>query len=382
VISGELGAIDLTMFKTITTEERGDFLNYKGKIDGVVEDSSLFYGKPVTINERVCGYVFALSSTTLEDKLIGVTRNTVINASIWVLLAALIAAYFITDKIIYPLKTMTNAAKRFAKGDFSERVTVYGNDEVAELGVAFNNMAESLENLEKMRYTFLASVSHDLRTPMTTISGFIDGINSGAIPPEEQKHYLGVISSEVHRLSRLVSQILDVSRLDSGDRKFVFSTFDIAELARLIIISFEQKLEEKQLDVEFITDEDSMYVLGDKDAIHQVIYNLCHNAIKFSNVGGKFIIKINEIVGKKIRFSVYDSGQPISKEDAAHIFERFYKTDESRGLDKSGVGLGLYICKTIIDAHEEQLRVETLTTGCEFWFTLKQGEQTNRQAHE
>jgi signal transduction histidine kinase len=241
-------------------------------------------------------------------------------------------------------------------------------------------MAESLENLEKMRNSFLASVSHDLRTPMTTISGFIDGITSGAIPPEKHEYYLNVISVEVHRLSRLVSELLDISRLESGDRKFEFVDFDVAEVARLILISFENKIDEKRLDVEFLVEEDSMFARADKDAIYQVLYNLCHNAIKFSGEGGRFKISMSKKSGK-IEVRVYNDGQVIPSDDLPLIFEKFYKSDKSRGLDKNGVGLGLYICKTIIDAHGEVISVESREDfGTEFTFTLKLGDAVRRKA--
>ena len=178
----------------------------------------------------------------------------------------------------------------------------------------------------------------------------------------------------MHRLSRLVNQLLDISRLESGDRKFNFTDFDVAEVSRLILLSFEQKIDQKHLDVEFSAEEDAMPVNADKDAIYQIIYNLCHNAIKFSSDGGKFAINISRLPGKKIKVSIFDQGQTISENDAKHIFDRFYKTDKSRGLDKSGVGLGLYICKTIVDAHGETIRHEHHDDGCEFWFTLKEGE--------
>ena len=201
------------------------------------------------------------------------------------------------------------------------------------------------------------------------------GITSGAIPPEKHDYYLGIISAEVHRLSRLVSQLLDVSRLESGDRKFNFADFDVAEVARIILISFEQKIESKKLDVEFDSEEDKMIAYADKDAIYQVVYNLCHNAIKFSRDGGKFAIRIFRVDSGKIQISVFDEGQTIPKEDICMVFERFYKIDKSRGLDKSGVGLGLYICKTIIDAHGEKIYVESKEgVGTEFCFTLKEGE--------
>ena len=379
VSGNKLGRIDVTKgFSKVENENGEEYLLHRGTLNSFLSDFSIVCADEIVVESEPIGYVFSLYSTARDDALISTTRRTVINSSAWVMLAAVIAIYFITDRIISPLKNMTSAAKTFGKGDFSTRVAVSGNDEVAALADAFNNMAASLENLEKMRSSFLASVSHDLRTPMTTISGFIDGIQSGAIPAEQHDYYLGVISGEVHRLSRLVSQLLDISRLESGDRKFTFTDFDVAEVSRLILLSFEQKIDQKKLDVEFNSEEDTMSVNADKDAIYQIIYNLCHNAIKFSAEGGKFVIGISRLPGKKIKVSVYDQGQVISSEDAKHIFDRFYKTDKSRGLDKSGVGLGLYICKTIIDAHGEEIHHEPHEDGCEFWFTLKEGEAINK----
>ena len=381
ITPGDLGTIkvDDERFNTIQDGKGEEYLDYRGKVNEITDKRFFVCGKEINVDGTIKGYSFIFSDTTKEDKLIGITRNTVINSSIWVMLAAVLAAYFITERIIHPLRTMSRAAKKFGKGDFTERVEVYGRDEVAELAKSFNNMAESLDNLEKMRNSFLASVSHDLRTPMTTISGFIDGITSGAIPPEQQNHYLGVIQGEIHRLSRLVSQLLDISRLESGDRKFTYTDFDVAEVTRLILISFEQKIDGKRLDVEFDAQEDTMMVNADKDAVYQVIYNLCHNAIKFANEGGKFVIKLSYDTNKKVRVSVYDEGQVIDDEAAQHVFDRFYKTDKSRGLDKTGVGLGLYISKTIIDAHNEEIKVISHDDGCEFAFTLPVGHSGGRK---
>lgn len=376
---GSLGDVKAN-FKLKTNEAGKSFHVHIGKLNGVLKETSAVYAKEVVTEGRVRGWMLTFASIEDEVRLVSITRSAVINSSIWVMLAAVIAIYFITERIIHPLKTMTGAAKKFAKGDFSARVTVYGKDEVAQLGNAFNNMAESLDNLEKMRNSFLANISHDLRTPMTTIAGFIDGINSGAIPPEKHEHYLGVISAEVHRLSRLVSQILDVSRLESGERKFNFTDFDIAEMARIILISFEQKIDAKHLEVEFIAEEDELIVNADKDAIYQVLYNLCHNALKFSREGGKFEISLTRTQNKKIKVTVFDEGQSVSKEDSKMVFDRFYKTDKSRGLDKTGVGLGLYISKTIIEAHGEQIWVDSVEgESCSFSFTLKEGAQKKRQ---
>lgn len=343
-------------------------------LNGIFSDRYLYYGAPISSvsGDEVIGSVFVCSSAKGMNALLVSTVKTIILASLWVFLATLIAVYFLSERIIGPLKDMSRAAKSYAAGNFDIRIPVRGDDEVAELASAFNQMATGLESLESMRSSFLANVSHDLKTPMTTISGFIDAIISGAIPAENQTEYLERIKSEVHRLSRLVRQLLDLSRIQAGDRKFTFEQFDICEVARQIVLSFEQKIDEKHLDVEFNCEDDRMKVIADKDAIHQILYNICDNAVKFSRDGGKYKIDITS-KDKKIHVSVYNEGEGISKEDLPFVFERFYKTDKSRGLDKTGVGLGLYISKTIIDAHGESISVQSEKDEyCRFEFTLKQ----------
>jgi len=229
--------------------------------------------------------------------------------------------------------------------------------------------------MEKMRSSFLGNVSHDLRTPMTTISGFIDGILDGTIPKEKHDYYLRIISGEVKRLSRLVSALLDISRIQAGERKFVPENFDICELGREILISFEKRIDEKRLDVSFECDRDSMIAFADRDAIHQVLYNLCDNAVKFSREGGMLRMRF-EVLDKRIHVSVYNEGNGISAEDLPFVFDRFYKTDKSRSLDKTGVGLGLYICRSVIEAHEENITVRSEEGKyCEFEFTVREGKE-------
>ncbi len=373
-VSGDLGNLDVNseLFDEHTDAENEIYLKYTGNIVELNLQDITMYGKEIVTQNTVRGYVFALTDNSDENGMILFTRQIIINVSVWVMLSAMIAVYFITERIIHPLRSMTAAVNDYGAGKFETRVAIVGDDEIARLGRAFNDMAQALENLDKMRNSFLASVSHDLRTPMTTISGFIDGITSGAIPQEKHEYYLGIISTEVHRLSRLVTQLLDISRYESGDRKLNQTDFDVTEVARLILISFEKQIEEKNLDVSFETSEDAMRVFADKDAIYQVIYNLCHNAIKFSKQNGKYAIKIKYISPTKAEFSVYNEGVGIAKEDLEFVFDRFYKSDKSRGLDKTGTGLGLYISRTIVEAHGEKIYVKsTENVDCEFGFTLK-----------
>ena len=304
------------------------------------------------------GALIVCYSAGVLDELSESTIKTIVLASLWVMIASFVAIYFISEKIVAPIKEMSVATKRFAAGEFDRKIPVEGSDEIAELATAFNSMAESLAKTEYMRSSFLANVAHDLRTPMTSISGFIDGIVDGAIPPEKQPYYLNLIADEIRRLSRLVSNLLDLSRMEAGNRKFEKTPFDICETARIIILTFESKIDSKHLNVEFDAPDERLYVFSDKDAIHQVLYNLCENAVKFSYDGGLYKITIKD-VGNSVEVSVYDEGIGISSEDLPHIFDRFYKSDKSRGLDRSGVGLGLYIVKSICDALGAQIYVES-----------------------
>lgn len=349
----------------------GNELDLLHGVKGLYDDPRTASAAAVTYGNEHIGNIFVCIPSG-ESNLRSVIVKTIILASLWVMLAALIAVYFITEMITKPLNDMRNAVKNFASGDYTVRIPVKGSIEIAELASAFNGMAESIEASEKMRNTFMANVSHDLRTPMTTIAGFIDSILSGAIPPEKQEYYLNVIATEVRRLSRLVSQLLDISRLQAGDRKFNMQPFDVCEMARQIIISFEQKIDAKHLDVSFECDSDNMFATADRDAIYQILYNICDNAVKFSYEGGKLALSISkEPDGEKLVVSVYNEGQGISAEDLPYVFERFYKGDKSRGLDKTGVGLGMFIAKTIIDAHHQTISVDSeYGKYCCFKFTL------------
>jgi len=340
-------------------------------MEGFFAEKQSVYILPITSTEgKMVGSVMTAMPTSGFDDLLEAMNKTIIMSSLWLMLAALVAVYFISERLVSPIRAMSRAAKEFAAGHFDVRVPVNGSDEVSELADAFNNMAGSLQDSEQMKQTFLSNVSHDLRTPMTTISGFIDGIIDGAIPPEKHNHYLGVIASEVRRLSRLVSTLLEITKIQAGERKFNMAPFDICEQAREIIISSEQRLEAKRLDVRFNADRDNMYVNADRDAIHQILYNICDNGIKFSHDEGVYDISIRE-EGSKIIVSVYNEGDGIPEDELPYVFDRFYKADKSRGLDKTGVGLGLYIARTIIEAHKEKIWVESEHgKWCRFTFTL------------
>ena len=357
--------------ETIKKALESEFGKEETTLNGVLKNPCYVNSLALEIDGETQGVLFVTTISSSVYNFVISTVKTIVMSCMWVMCGAIIASYFISEKIVHPIRQMSQAAREFAQGNLDVRVPVTGNDEVSDLAMAFNNMASSLEHNEETRRTFLANVSHDMRTPMTTIGGFIDAILDGTIPAEQQEHYLKIVSSEIKRLSRLVSTLLDISKIQAGERKFTMEPFDICELSRQIIISLEQRLTDKNLDVEFECDEDRMMAVADRDAIYQVLYNICDNGVKFSRDGGKYKISIKDS-DKKILVSVYNEGEGIPKEDLPYVFDRFYKSDKSRGLDKTGLGLGMYISRTIMEAHEENLTVRSKQGEfCEFTITLK-----------
>ena len=244
-------------------------------------------------------------------------------------------------------------------------------EEVEELAIAFNNMASSLQKSEYQRQEFVANVSHELKTPMTTISGYIDGILDGTIPPERHAHYMHIVSEETKRLSRLVRSMLDISMLQNEGTipEEKRTRFDICECTGQMLITFEQKILGKHLDVDVNFPEYPLYTFANRDYISQVIYNLLDNAVKFCPEGMVLGVKIQES-GEKIFVSISNEGNTIPAEELPLLFDRFHKTDKSRSQDRDGWGLGLYIVKTIIGYHGEDISVTSLDGRTEFTFSL------------
>ena len=274
----------------------------------------------------------------------------------WIL--AFLVSLTLTRQILKPVKKMRTAAKSISSGNFNERIPITSNDEIGQLSEAFNSMTQSLDELENMRSSFISDVSHELRTPMTIISGFVEGILDGTIPEDERGKYLEIVLEETKRLSRLVNDLLEASRLEQGKIKIVKTSVDVNRLATECIITCEQRLTEKRINVNLELDEEVCFALADKDAIKRVMLNLIDNAIKFTPEGGTIDIS-TEKSGGKVSVSVKNSGEGISKEELRHIWERFYKSDKSRSQDKRGVGLGLHIVKTIISQHGGEISAES-----------------------
>ncbi len=289
-----------------------------------------------------------------------------------VLMLSLVICAITAQYMVKPLREISDAVYRFAHGDMDTRLEEYSHrkDEVGDLTKAFNTMAESISVAELRRSEFVANVSHELKTPMTTIAGFADGMLDGTIPQTRQRESLKVISSETRRLSRLIRRMLELSRLQSQERVSAQVQFDISELLLRVLFSLESKVTEKQLEV--ITDlpPKGLLVWGDPDAITQVCYNLLDNAIKFSKFEGHLDLNITSKAGKAY-ISIQNEGEEIPKEQLPHVFDRFHKADSSRS-EKEGVGLGLYIVKTILNTYKETISVTSEDGKTTFIFTMSE----------
>ena len=377
VLSSPNAAVPVSIVKKVTGNPQSVFKNgyYEiGTLGGFFGKTCSTVGVPIFYNGNVIGVVFASSkASNLLHYMYDVIRMFLL-CMFGALLFSFVVIYILTARLVRPLNQMSRAAKSFSKGDFSIRIPVDDNDEIGQLAVAFNNMASSLASLEEMRRSFVANVSHELKTPMTSIAGFIDGILDGTIPPEKHSYYLSIVSQEVKRLSRLVRSFLDIARIEAGEMKLSLSQFDVAETARRVVIGFEKQIGEKNLEIAGLDTDRAYLVSADADKTHQVIYNLVENAIKFSSPGGRIEITLVSR-DKKVYVGVKNTGMGIPLKDLPYVFERFYKTDKSRSLDRKGVGLGLYIVKSMVDLQGGDISVKSEEGKyCEFVFTLPKAE--------
>ena len=341
-------------------------------LDGLYEQKRMVVGVPVVNRDtdRTVGVVYAVSLSTSADTMWQGFVGLFFMTAFVVLMIAFMASSITAMRQVQPIREMVQATRQYAEGDFDVRMKDYGQrDEMGELAASFNNMAESLQQTERQRREFIANISHELKTPMTTIAGYTDGILDGTIPPENERQYLQIISDESRRLSRLVRRMLDVSQLQVMDPLKNGSHFDICESMRRVLISMEKKITDRHLDVDADIPEEPILVRGDNDMITQVIYNLLENATKFAREGTTLYLGVTTIDGKA-RVTVRNLGDTIPAEELPLLFERFHKSDKSRSEDKDGVGLGLYIVKTILEQHKEKINVTSENGVTTFAFSL------------
>ncbi len=345
--------------KIVEKVSQGEYFSSK-EIEGLFTEDTFFAGYPVYMNDTFVGAFFA--STPVEAKLKEYASNMVgmyFWSAMFAAALSFLVIYAFTAKLTNPLRQMSNATKAYAQGDFSKRVSVRGSDELAELCQSFNQMATALSVLESSRRSFVANVSHELKTPMTTIGGFIDGMLDGTIPPEKHEEYLGVVSVEVKRLSRLVTSMLNLSKIEAGELEIKPVNFDISKHLINCMLTFEQEIEKKNITINGFEEMGQTFIFADRDMIYQVVYNLIDNAVKFTNENGTITVFAGETTDGKNYVSIENTGEGISPEETGRIFERFYKVDKSRSYDVKSAGLGLYLCKTIVEMHQGRIFAES-----------------------
>lgn len=347
----------------------GDFYHY-------FSEDNLSVFSPITLNYQVKGYIVIHKPLTT----IYTINNHLLNMSYLTLgllaLCTLFLLGLLVFYIIHPIRKLAKGVARYADGDFSEKINVHTNDELGYLAASIEYMATEMNTLEEDQRKFVSNVSHDFRSPLTSIKGYVEAMLDGTIPVEMQDKYLKIILFETERLNKLTESILELNKYGSHGKTILdITSFDINHMIKMTALTFEGRCKEKRISFELILTGETLFVLADMSKIEQVVHNLIDNAIKFSHNDSTITIETT-IKNGKVFVSVKDTGIGIPKDSLNKIWERFYKTDLSRGKDKKGTGLGLAIVKEIIQAHDENINViSTESVGTEFIFTLPLSEK-------
>lgn len=297
--------------------------------------------------------------------------ETVFIVTIIALVVCFFVIYFLSKSVITPIEEMSEATKHFAKGEFKYRVRGdYREEHINQFAAALNKMANDLSIENEAQKSFVANVSHELKTPMTSIGGFVDGILDGTISKDKEREYLQIVSNEVKRLTRMVYAMLNLAKIESGEVSLSPSRYNVVPQIFETLLSFEKAIDEKHVIISGFEEFAHVEINGDKDLLQQVIYNLIDNAVKFVNDGGtiSFFAENNEH-GTTIR--IRNTGKTVPNDEISRIFERFYKVDKSRSFDRRGVGLGLYIVKTIVNMHDGDISASSVENEyTQFEFTI------------
>ncbi len=354
---------------------------------GLLTDNTGFYTLTVlspveTAEGEKLGVILFHYDMTGVNSSIRSALSSVASFSAVAILVAIPLVALLVRGITQPISNITDVVKDFTRGNFSRRVKVKGHDELSNLGSSFNAMADELNTLEDARRSFVANVSHELRSPLTSMRGFLEAMTDGTIPPEDRDGYIEIVLDENRRMTVMVNDLLDLARIESGQYKLTMSVFDINELIRRTILTFEARINSKQLNVGIGLHDGALYVEADEMRITQVLHNLVDNAVKYTPEGGELSVRCRQ--GRhRVRVEISNSGPGIPPEDLPHVFDRFYKAEKAHTPSgTSGTGLGLSIAKLIIDQHEQQLTAESADGTTCFAFTLKRAPKPSAKKNQ
>ena len=345
-----------------------------GDFFGCFPSETLSVFAPITSEYKVKAYVVIhCSMEKIDDTVNEYSIIAYIQLSITLFLSVIIILFF-TQLVYKPINKITTATEAYAAGNMHYPLQVDSNDEIGYLAASLAYMASQVAQSEDNQKKLVANISHDFRSPLTSIRGYLEAMQDGTIPPEMHGKYLQIVINETDRLTKLTNSLLTLNNLNTKGMILEKTDFDINDVIRNTVASFEGRCQEKNIGVELILTGEEMFVVADKGRIQQVIYNLLDNAIKFSGNNSVIVLETTE-KKNKIFVSVKDSGIGIPKDDVKMIWDRFYKSDLSRGKDKKGTGLGLSIVKEIINSHDENINViSTEGVGTEFIFSLPKSD--------
>lgn len=332
-------------------------------------DRIVTIGVPWRYGDTVVGAVLLhIPMQSLRINFGGIVRQ-ILPPAVLALALGTILAFFLARSQIRPLKEMSSAVREFSKGDLTRRVDVHCGGELQELGDSINRMAEELSRLEDSRRSFVANVSHELRSPMTCMRGYVQAMLDGVIDPQDMPRYLKIVLDETDRLTDLVKDLLDLSRLESGKFPLTPAPFDANELVRRNLVNFEPRIDEKHIEVVVALADGPLYVMADANRINQVVSNIIDNAVKFMTGENSRLTVRTAREGEGVRFTIANNGPRIAEADLPCIFERFYKADKAH-TSGQGTGLGLSICQRILQQHGSQITVRSDDSETAFEFVL------------
>lgn len=356
--------------------EAGNSQYLTGDYHGYFQEDVITVIAPVIHGYSPAGYLLVHKSLDYVNEVQGILMRAALITLLVIYFLSFIILLALEFFVYRPLRKITEAATQYASGNLDYEIPVRTEDEMGYLSASLNYMSSQLRDMEDYQKKFVANVSHDFRSPLTSIKGYVEAMADGTIPPEMQKKYLGIILFETERLTDLTQDLLTLNEFDSKNLLLNKENFDIHEMIKNVAASFEGTCTQKRISIELLFASKQMEVFADKRKIQQVLYNLLDNAIKFSDLESTVTIETTER-GEKVSISVKDYGIGIPRSALGKIWERFYKTDLSRGKDKKGTGLGLAIVKEAIQAHGENISVvSTEGVGTEFIFTLPRAQTT------
>lgn len=356
--------------KTVSLVLEGNITYVEGNIDGMFTDKVLTVGYPVSFGGAVQGGIFMCKSIPeIREDFYSIYKNIMLFMAL-VLVGGVILVLIFTRRIVKPITEMNKAARVIAEGNFNDRIVIKTKDEVGQLAESFNYMAQSLDGIEQSRRELISNISHDLRSPITSIQGFLGAIEDGTVCSDKASKYIGIALEETKRLSKMVENVMDMNKAQTGALELNKEDFSINDLIKTIVEGFEKRIRDKEIKVSLVFENEKNEVYADYDKISRVVQNLLDNALKFTPQKGSIVIETT-LNGEKLMLSFKNSGEPLNDEQQQHIFDRFYKADSSRGEFNTGSGLGLSIVKELLKAHGEAISVSSGEDYNEFVFGLE-----------